>query len=150
MLKPPVNIDALMKEWSEDVNINADGMEKELLKISFLHGKYLNIMSYHRHMLRKLDADYKMLKGLREDYYHGYLNNKEDLDKHGWEPMLLDLTNPQIARKLETDGELNKILLKKIAHEEIVSYCETVLKSLHNRTWDLGNFVKYQQLTSGR
>ena len=28
MLKPPVNIDALMKEWSEDVNINADGMEK--------------------------------------------------------------------------------------------------------------------------
>ena len=85
-----------------------------------------------------------------EDYYHGYLNNKEDLDKHGWEPMLLDLTNPQIARKLETDGELNKILLKKIAHEEIVSYCDTVLKSLHNRTWDLGNYVKYLIHTQGK
>ena len=58
--------------------------------------------------------------------------------------------DPKIARKIETDRELINMLLKKVAHEEIVSYCETVLKSLHNRTWDLGNFVKYQQLTSGR
>jgi hypothetical protein len=41
-------------------------------------------------------------------------------------------------------------LLKKIAHEEIVAYCENVLKSLHSRTWDLGNYVKYLQLTSGK
>lgn len=148
-MKVPVNIESLMKEWSQDCDIDSTAMEKELLKISHLHSKYLNVMSYHRHLVRKMEADYKMMKGLREDYYQGHLT-KEELDERGWEPMQHVLTNPQIARKLETDGELNKLLLKKIAHEEIVSYCESVLKSLNNRTWDLGNYTKYLQLTSGR
>lgn len=148
-MKLPVTIDVLMASWAQDTIIDSTSMEKELLKISHLHGKYLNVMSYHRHLMRKMEADYKLMKGLREDYYQGHLA-KEELDERGWEPMQHVLTNPQIARKLETDTELNKILLKKVAHEEIVSYCENVLKSLHNRTWDLGNYTKYIQLTSGR
>jgi len=148
-MKLPVTIDVLMASWAQDTIIDSTSMEKELLKISHLHGKYLNVMSYHRHLMRKMEADYKLMKGLREDYYQGHLT-KEELDERGWEPMQHVLTNPQIARKLETDTELNKILLKKVAHEEIVSYCENVLKSLHNRTWDLGNYTKYIQLTSGR
>lgn len=148
-LKPPVNIDTLMKEWSEDCNIDSTSMEKELLKISHLHSKYLNIMSYHRHLVRKMEADYKLLKGLREDYYQGHLT-QEDLAERGWEPCQHVLSNPQIARKLDTDAELNKLLLKKVTHEEIVSYCESVLKSISSRTWDLGNYVKYLQLTSGK
>ncbi len=108
-MKPPVTIEILMSSWTEDSVIDSTSMEKELLKISHLHGKYLNVMSYHR-----------------------------DLEERGWEPMQHVLSNPQIARKLETDAELNKLLLKKVAHEEIVSYCENVLKSLHSRTWDLG------------
>jgi hypothetical protein len=148
-MKPPVTIEILMSSWSEDSIIDASSMEKELLKISHLHGKYLNVMSYHRHLARKMEADYKLLKGLREDYYHGHLT-QEELEERGWEPMQHILSNPQIARKLDSDRELNKLLLKKIAHEEIVSYCEGVLKSLHNRTWDLGNYTKYLQLTSGK
>lgn len=148
-MKPPVTIDILMSAWADDSYIDASSMEKELLKISHLHGKYLNVMSYHRHLVRKMEADYKMLKGLREDYYQGHLT-KEELDERGWDPIQHVLSNPQIARKLDTDAELNKLLLKKVAHEEIVSYCEGVLKSLHNRTWDLGNYTKYLQLTSGK
>lgn len=148
-MKPPVTIEILMSSWAEDSVIDASSMEKELLKISHLHGKYLNVMSYHRHLVRKMEADYKLLKGLREDYYHGHLT-QEELQERGWEPMQHILSNPQIARKLDTDAELNKLLLKKVAHEEIVSYCEGVLKSLHNRTWDLGNYTKYLQLTSGK
>ena len=75
---------------------------------------------------------------------------QEELVERGWEPMQHVLTNPQVARKLDTDQELNKLLLKRVAHEEIVSYCENVLKSLNNRTWDLGNYVKYLQMTNGR
>ena len=148
-MKTPVTIDILMREWSDDSVIDSTSMEKELLKISHLHGKYLNVMSHHRHLVRKMETDYKLLKGLREDYYQGHLT-QEELEERGWEPWPYILTNPQVARKIETDKELNKLLLKKIAHEEIVNYCENVLKSLHSRTWDLGNYVKYIQLTSGK
>lgn len=148
-LKPPVTIDTLMKEWSEDTSIDSTAMEKELLKISHLHGKYLNIMSHHRHVIRKLESEYKIKKGIKEDYYAGRLS-LEELEEHGWPPMQLVLSDPKVARKVDTDKELINLLLKKVAHEEIVSYCETVLKSLHNRTWDLGNYVKYLQMTSGK
>lgn len=134
-----------MKEWSEDTVIDSTNIDLELLKIGNLHSKYLNIMSYHRHMVRKLEAQFKEFKGLREDYYNGYLNNPEDLAKYGWEPQSLTLSNPQIARKIEGDKELNTLLLKKVAHEEIVSYCESVLRSLNNRSWDLKSYVDYQK-----
>ena len=59
MLKPPVTIDTLMKEWSEDSIIDSTAMEKETLRISFLHGKYLNIMSFHRHLAKRLKLNIK-------------------------------------------------------------------------------------------
>ena len=149
MLTAPVTLENLMKEWSSDTAIDSTSMEKETLKISHLHSKYLNIRSYHNILLRRMETDYKLLKGLREDYYQGHMT-KEEMDQHGWDPIQHVLSNPQIARKLDTDPELNKLLLKRIAHEEVVSYCDMVLKSLNNRTWDLGNYIKYQQLTLGR
>ena len=145
MLIAPVTLEALMKEWASDTSIDKDAMEKETLKISHLHSKYLNIRVHHNILLRRMETDYKLLRGLREEYFHGRLS-KEELDEHGWEQFQIDLSNPAVARKLDTDTELNKMLLKRIAHEEIVSYCDMVLKSLHNRTWDLGNFIKYQQM----
>ena len=146
MLKPPVTLDTLMKEWSQDKIVDGTELEKEILKISHLHGKYLNIMSHHRILFHKMEADYKMLKGLREDYYQGHLT-KEEMEERGWEPIQHVLSNPQVARKLDTDTELNKMLLKRVAHGEIVEYCQDVLKSLNSRTWDLGNVIKYRQLT---
>ena len=149
MLTAPVTLENLMKEWSSDTAIDSTSMEKETLKISHLHSKYLNIRSHHNILLRRMETDYKLLKGLREDYYQGHMT-KDEMDERGWDPIQHVLSNPQIARKLDTDPELNKLLLKRIAHEEVVSYCDMVLKSLNNRTWDLGNYIKYQQLTLGR
>lgn len=149
MLTAPVTLEALMKEWASDTNIDSEDMEKETLKISHLHSKYLNVRVHHNILLRRMETDYKLLKGLREEYYQGHLT-KEDCDERGWDYMQHVLSNPQIARKLDTDPELNKLLLKRIAHEEIVSYCDMVLKSLQNRTWDLGNFIKYRIMMNGR
>ena len=149
MLTAPVTLEALMKEWASDTNIDSEDMEKETLKISHLHGKYLNVRVHHNILLRRMETDYKLLKGLREEYYQGHMT-KEDCDERGWDYMQHVLSNPQIARKLDTDPELNKLLLKRIAHEEIVSYCDMVLKSLQNRTWDLGNFIKYRIMMNGR
>jgi hypothetical protein len=148
-MKPPVHIEALMTEWSEDSIIDATAMEKETLKISNLHSKYLNIMSYHRHMVRKLEADYKALKSLKEDFFDGHLT-LEEIEKQGWDPAELLHIKGNRNRKLDSDRQLNNLLLKKVSHEEIVTYCETVLKSLHNRSWDIGNYIKYRIHMDGK
>lgn len=148
-LKPPVTIENLINEWREDSNIDATAMEKEILKISNHHSKYLHIMSWHRHKILKINQELKVMKSLRDDYYGGRLT-KEDCDSRGWEYMQELNSNPKISRLLETDPIIADILLKKSVQEEIVFFCESVLKSLSSRTYDLGNFVKYQQLVSGR
>lgn len=149
MIKPPVSIEDLMTEWSKDTNIDSTSMDLELLKISNLHGKYLNVMSYHRHLIRKMESDYKIMKGLKEDYYAGRLS-EDELEERGWEPMQFVLSDPKIARKLETDKDLNNLLLKRVAHEEIVEYCTSVLKSIHNRSWDLKTYCDYVKFTAGK
>lgn len=147
MLRPPVNIDNLMSEWSNDSIIDSSSIEKETLKISSLHSKYLNIMSYHRHCVRKLETDYKILKDVKSDYYNGRLSYDE-LKERNWEPLQNKYTNREIEEKMQGDINLNKLLLKKVSHEEIVSYCEYVLKSLNSRTWDLKNYVEYLKYTN--
>jgi len=147
-LRPPTNIESLMSEWVEDTQVDSTQVDLELLKISNLHGKYLNIMTHHRHIIRKLDVDYKQMKGLREDYLAGHLT-QDELSKRGWEPCQYNHSNPKIARLLEVDPELGKIALKKIAHEEIVSFCEQVLKELHSRVFSLRSFVDYQRYIKG-
>ena len=67
MLTAPVTLENLMKEWSSDTAIDSTSMEKETLKISHLHSKYLNIRSHHNILLRRMETDYKLLKGLREE-----------------------------------------------------------------------------------
>jgi hypothetical protein len=150
-MKPPVNIEALMTEWSKDTVIDSASMEKETLKISYLHSKYLNIMSYHRHMIRKVDADYKDMKEIRRDYYLGNAD-QETLVKYGWDQYQGNPLTMRTAQeeKLSTDPILTKILLKKGGHEEIVSYCELVMRSLNNRTWDLKNFMEYLKYSKGQ
>ena len=106
-------------------------------------------MSYHRHLVRKMEADYKIMKGLKEDYYAGRLS-EEELQDRKWEPMQFVLSDPKIARKLETDKDLNTLLLKRVAHEEIVEYCTGVLKSIHNRSWDLKTYCDYVKFTAGK
>lgn len=148
-MKPPVTIDTLMSEWSKDTIIDSSSMEKELLKISYLHGKYLNIMSYHRHVVRKLEADYKDMKEIRREYYEGKCD-LETLEKYGWEQYQGNSLTMRTAQesKLDTDPVLTKLLLKKMAHEEIVTYCESVLRNINNRSWDLKTYVEYLKYTN--
>ena len=146
-MKPPVTIDGLMSEWSKDTIIDSSSMEKELLKISFLHGKYLNIMSYHRHMIRKIEADYKEMKEIRRDYYQGH-TGLDTLEKYGWDVFPFTLKS-DITTYLDADEDINKYKAKKILHEEIVDVCIAIIKELNSRTYQLRDFIAWERFVNG-
>lgn len=147
MLKPPVNIDSLTKEWSEDSIISPENINTEILKISSLHSKYVTILSYHRRQIKKYEMEYKLMKETRRAYFNGELNNPEDLADLGWEPyQFVTKTNSEMERKIECDKLLNKILMKKMEHEEILDTCMSILKSLNNRSYELKAYVDYVRI----
>lgn len=148
-MKPPVNIDALMEEWSNDAAIDETEPGRELAKVPKLHAKYLRIMTHHNLIVKKLNADYTKLKKLKWEYYNGDLNNPEDLAEHGLQPMTKKVMRQDIPMYLDSDTDLNNILIKKVLHQEIVDFCASVLKELNNRTWQLRSLIDWEKFTGG-
>ena len=148
-MKPPVNIDALMEEWSKDSVIDETEPGRELLKVPTLHSKYLRIMTHHNLMVKKIMGEYNRLRKIKFEWYSGDLNNPEDLAYYKFEPIMKKILRADITMHLDADKDLNDLLMKKILHEEIVSFCGAVLKEINNRTWQLRTFIDWERFTSG-
>jgi hypothetical protein len=149
-MKPPVSIDALMEEWSKDSAVDETEPGRETGKIPSLHAKYLRILTHHNLICKKLTTDYNRLKRIKFEYYSGDLNNPEDLEHYGFEPMNKKLLKTSVPTYVDSDDDLNNILMKKMVHQEIVDFCTSVMKELNNRTFQLGNIIKWEQFSGGR
>lgn len=148
-LSPPVTIETLMREWSKDCKIDETEPQRELANVPKLNAKYLNIMVHHKLLARKAAAKYYKLRNFKEAYYSGDLNNPEDLQEHGLEPFRKKILKQDMENWLSADDDLNNLLMKKVVHEEIVKYCEYVLKECHSRTFQLRSYIDYEKFLGG-
>ena len=139
----------LCKMWVEDAPIDITNLTQETSRIPKLHAKYVSILSRHKLIVFKLDGEYRELKSIKWQYYNGDLNNPEDLAEYGFEPLLKTILKQNIPIYLESDKDLNKILLKKALHQEIVDYCTLIIRELNNRTYQIGNMIKQEIFLSG-
>lgn len=148
-MKPPVSIESLHEEWAKDAVIDETEPARTLAKTSSLHAKYLQILTHHNLIIKKLMSDYAKLKRLKWEYYNGDLNNPEDLQQYGFEPITKKILRPEIPMYLDADEQLNTILIKKTVHQEIVDACTSILKEINNRTWQLKAMMDWERFTSG-
>lgn len=146
-MRAPVKIDELMEEWSKDSAIDETDINRELARIPKLHSKYLNILTHHTLIVKKHMSDYYKLKTRKFEYYKGDFS-QEDYEETGWE-IFVKKTGRDVNMYLDSDEDLNNILLKKIMHEEIVEYCKSVLKELNSRTWQLKSYIDYERFLRG-
>jgi hypothetical protein len=149
-MKTPVNIDALAEEWAKDSTMDLTEPSKELSRIPVLHAKYLRVLSHHKLMTEKHALDYQKMKKVKWEYYSGDLNNPDDLKEYNLQPILKKILRQDIPLYLDSDDDLNRILAKKILNKEIVDFCDRILRELHNRTFQLGNIVKWEQFIHGQ
>jgi hypothetical protein len=149
-MKPPVTIDMLTEEWIKDASWDETDPHKAVANIPKLHSKYLRTMTHHNLIVKKLQADYNTRRKIKWDYYNGDLNNPEDLERYGLEPMTKKVMRADLQHWLDSDTELNNILLKKVMHEEIVEFCKSVLKELNNRTFQLKSYMDWERFIGGK
>lgn len=144
-LRPPVSLEALMDEWSNDAPMDETDPQKSMAQIPNLHAKYLRILTHHSMVSKKIMRDYNNRRRIKMEWYAGDLNNTEDLEKYGLEPYMKKLMRSEIPHYLDSDEELNNILLKKVVHDEIVEFCKSVLKELNQRTWQIRSYMDWQR-----
>jgi hypothetical protein len=140
-------LDELLEMWRKDADIDRTEPGKALLDIPKLHSKYLNILSKHRLLSKEAEFKYNKIKKLKWEYYTGKLDDDE-LQKHGWEPFPFVLKS-DINTYLDSDEDLNKYIASKILHDEIVDVCQSILKELNSRTFQLRDFIAWERFIQG-
>lgn len=140
-------LDDLLAMWAKDAEIDRTEPGKALLDIPKLHSKYLNILSSHRLLIKDAEFKYNRMKKVKWEYYTGKMDD-DALKKYGWEPFPFVLKS-DITTYLEADEDLNKYLAQKRMHEEIVEVCQSIMKELNNRTWELRSFIDWEKFIQG-
>ena len=140
-------LDDLLAMWTKDSEIDRTEPGKALLDIPKLHSKYLNILSNHRLLIRDCEFKYNRMKKIKWEYYTGKMDD-ESLKKHGWEPFPYILKS-DITTYMEADEDMNRYLAQKMLHEEIVEVCNSILKELNSRTYQLRSFIDWEKFIHG-
>jgi hypothetical protein len=140
-------LDELLSLWAKDSVIDRTEPGKALLEIPILHSKYLNILSNHRLLSTQAEFKYKKMKKIKWEYYMGKMDD-EDLQKYGWKPFPYVLKS-DISTYLESDEDLNKYLAQKVLHDEIVDVCQSIMKELNSRTFQLKSYIDWEKFVSG-
>jgi hypothetical protein len=140
-------LDDLLLMWAKDAEIDRTEPGKALLDIPKLHSKYLNILSSHRLLIRDAEFKYNRMKKLKWEYYTGKLDD-DDLKKHGWEPFPFVLKS-DITTYLDSDEDLAKYMAQRRMHEEVVEVCQSIMKELNNRAWELKSFIDWEKFIQG-
>lgn len=144
-----MDLTQIMSEWEEDSIINELELQSEALKTGKVQSKYLSYLSKARLTSKKLYSQYKERKDWKRRYFRGEFNNADDLKLYNIEPYRGSSLAAEIENKLEADKELIDILLKKDYYDEIVLFCEAVVKELNNRTYAIGNATKLYIFMNG-
>ena len=142
------NLEQILKYWETDSNMDQTEPSKELLKIPVLHSKYLNILTTHKLASKKAHFDYLRMRKIKWEYFTGKMS-KEELDEYGWEQFQFALKS-DVNTYLEADGDLIKLLEKKVYHEEAISVIESIMSELKQRTWQLRDFISWEKFVNGQ
>lgn len=140
-------LDELISMWEKDSYIDFTQPGRALLDIPKLHSKYINILSRHRLLLKESDFKYNKIKRLKWEYYTGKLD-EDTLKKYGWEQFPYILKS-EISTYLDSDDDINKCIAQKAIHQEIISICESIIKELNSRTFQIKSFIDYEKFING-
>lgn len=137
-----------MEEWSKDAHIDRTEIGEEALKIPRLHSKYINILTQERLLLRKLEADFKILK--KDKYEFLSLGPTKEQKDMGWESPARGMVLKQdIPIYMDSDKEIVNLSLRIGMQHEKVELLDSIIKSIMSRGYQLKTALDFTKFTMG-
>jgi len=141
-------VDSLLEEWKKDSKMDRLEPSKELQRIGSLHSKYLTILSTHRRAFKESNRTFAKLKRIKYEYYSGRLD-QEALKKYNWSPFPYTL-KADINIYMDSDPDVLNAKRVIEVHEEMVEACESIIKELNSRTFQLKDIITWERFISGQ
>ncbi len=141
-------VNSLLEEWKKDSKLDLLEPSKELQKIGQFHSKYLAILSAHRRAFKESNRTFSKLKRIKYEYYTGRLD-QDTLKKYNWNPFPYTL-KADITIYMDSDPDVLNAKRVIDLHEEIVNVCESIIKELNSRTYQLKDIITWERFINGQ
>jgi hypothetical protein len=141
-----IDLDSIQKMWEKDSHIDMDNLHNESIKVPTLHAKYFEI--YNAIILLKKRAE-QSRKNVRHERYE-YFTGKADPDIYVDNPFPKKIRDKDTLQKyLDADDKLSQISLKVEYYDVTLNYLDSILKVIHNRTYQIKNAIDFLKFQAG-
>ena len=141
-----VDLDTIQKMWEEDAKIDPDNLHTESLGIPSLHAKYFELYNTIFLLRKKAELQRKNIRHERYEYFSG----KADPEVYVENPFPKKIRDKDTMTKyLDADEKLSNSSLKIEYYDTMLTYLESILKVVQNRTYQIKNAIEFMRFQSG-
>jgi len=140
-----MTLDELQAKAEKDLTIDDTELDLESLKTPQLHSQYLKTYSTYALMLKKAEGDYSKLHIKKWLFFTGKAEPEEYKDKN----FDLKVLRQDVDKFIDSDDEIIKQRQKIEYLKQICHYCESTLKQINNRTFQIKNAIEWKKFTMG-
>ena len=140
------DLDTIQEMWEKDAKIDRDNLHDESLNIRSLHAKYFQIYNTIFLLRKKAEQQRKNIRHERYEYFSG----KADPDVYIQNPFPKNIRdNDTMTKYLDADEKLSNASLKIEYYDTMLTYLESILKVIQNRTYQIKNAIEFMRFNAG-
>ena len=140
------DLDTIQEMWEKDTKIDRDNLHDESLNIPSLHAKYFQIYNTIFLLRKKAEQQRKNIRHERYEYFSG----KADPDVYIQNPFPKKIRDKDTMTKyLDADEKLSNASLKIEYYDTMLTYLESILKVIQNRTYQIKNAIEFMRFNAG-
>ena len=140
-----MNLDEIQSLWDADSKLDPDNLHTVSTGIPALHAKYYRILNRILLLKKSEENKFKMLKKEKWQYYTGKADPEVYIDK----PFDHKVLRQDVDKYMDADEDLIKQLSKIDYYQVMISYLDSILKTIGNRTYQVKNAIEWQQFIRG-
>ena len=140
------DLETIQEMWEKDAKIDRDNLHDQSLNIPSLHAKYFQIYNTIFLLRKKAEQQRKNIRHERYEYFSG----KADPDVYIQNPFPKKIRDKDTMTKyLDADEKLSNASLKIEYYDTMLTYLESILKVIQNRTYQIKNAIEFMRFNAG-
>lgn len=142
-------IEDVLEEWKIDAAIDESKLTSEIIRVPYLHSKYLGHFVHFKHRLSKAESAKNKFCYHKRKYFRGEMD-QADLQKYNWSQYNgLKPSMGELNQLLEFDSDVNNLSRTVADLKTAVSCCEYILNQLKGREYALKTIFEYAKYIGG-
>ena len=143
-----MKLEDIFSEWEKDSKFDPAELGRISLELPKLHHKYYKIFSNERLLLKKMEAQYKVLKLEKFEFYQD--GPTQEQSQKGWVyPPKGKILKSDIPNYMEADPQIIEFNLRLAYQKEKLDVLESIIKMIMNRGWHVKTAVEWERFKVG-